>query len=123
MLFRSIGDYVLTGGELPAMILVDSVVRLLPGALGAEDGAADDSFAQGLLDYPQYTKPADFRGLAVPEVLQSGDHAQIAAWRREQALLRTTQRRPDLLARVTLSEEERALVRGIRQRRRKEDDE
>jgi len=119
----SIGDYVLTGGELPAMILVDCVVRLLPGALGAEDGAADDSFAQGLLDYPQYTKPADFRGLTVPEVLQSGDHARIAAWRREQALLRTAQRRSDMLAGVALSEEERALVRGIRQRRRKEDDE
>lgn len=120
----SIGDYVLTGGELPAMVLVDAVARLLPGALGAEDGAADDSFARGLLDYPQYTRPAEFRGLAVPEVLLSGDHGRIAAWRREQALRRTAARRPDLLARAALSEEGRALLAGMGSpgnERRKED--
>lgn len=106
----SIGDYVLTGGEIPAMVLVDAVARLLPGVLGAEDGAIDDSFAQGLLDYPQYTKPVEFRGQRVPEVLQSGDHARIAAWRREQALLRTAARRPDLLNEVALSPEERTAL-------------
>ena len=106
----SIGDFVLTGGELPAMVMVDSVVRLLPGVLGAEDGAADDSFAHGLLDYPQYTKPAEFRGLPVPEVLQSGDHARVAAWRQEQALIRTAIRRPDLLIGRKLTDEERAIL-------------
>lgn len=102
----SIGDFVLTGGELPAMVLVDAVVRLLPGALGAEDGAKNDSFASGLLDYPQYTKPAEYRGLKVPEILLSGDHARIAAWRRGEALLRTAQRRPDLLAKADLTPED-----------------
>jgi tRNA (guanine37-N1)-methyltransferase len=92
----SIGDYVLTGGELPAMVVVDSVVRLLPGALGAEDGAADETFADGLLEHPQYTRPRDFRGAAVPEILLSGNHGAIAAWRREQREIRTKQRRPDL---------------------------
>jgi tRNA (guanine37-N1)-methyltransferase len=92
----SIGDYVLTGGELPAMVVVDAVVRLLPGALGAEEGAADETFADGLLEHPQYTRPRDFRGSAVPEVLLSGNHAAIAKWRREQRKLRTQQRRPDL---------------------------
>lgn len=107
----SIGDYVLTGGELAAMVIVDAVARLLPGVLGAENGAADDSFARGLLDYPQYTKPADFRGHLVPDILMSGDHARIEAWRRGQALLRTAARRPDLLASLDLTEEERALLR------------
>ncbi|MCL6614265.1 MAG: tRNA (guanosine(37)-N1)-methyltransferase TrmD, partial [Firmicutes bacterium] len=111
----SIGDYVLSGGELPAMVLVDAVTRLLPGALGDEEAAARDSFAQGLLDYPQYTKPVEFRGERVPEVLLSGDHARIAAWRREQALLRTARRRPDLIARAALRPEERAFLaeRGL----------
>jgi tRNA (guanine37-N1)-methyltransferase len=100
----SIGDYVLNGGELPAMVVIDAVVRLLPGALGDEDSAKDESFSVGgsdlspLLEYPQYTRPEDFRGMKVPEILLSGDHAKIAQWRRRQALERTRQWRPDLLA-------------------------
>jgi tRNA (guanine37-N1)-methyltransferase len=92
----SIGDYVLTGGELPAMVLVDAVVRLLPGALGHEDSAVQDSFSNGLLDCPHYTRPESFRGMQVPEVLLSGNHAEIARWRGEQAEKRTRERRPDL---------------------------
>src|SRR5690348_8631506 len=92
----SIGDYVLSGGELAAMVVIDAVVRLLPGALGAEEGAADESFAEGLLEYPQYTRPREFRGMAVPDILLSGNHAAIAAWRLEQRKLRTKGRRPDL---------------------------
>jgi tRNA (guanine37-N1)-methyltransferase len=92
----SIGDYVLSGGELAAMVVVDAVVRLLPGALGAEHGAADESFADGLLEYPQYTKPREFRGMSVPDVLLSGNHAVIARWRLEQRKVRTRERRPDL---------------------------
>jgi tRNA (guanine37-N1)-methyltransferase len=95
----SIGDYVLSGGEPAAAVLIDAVVRLLPGALGDEASAASDSFAEGLLEYPQYTKPRSFRGMEVPEVLLSGDHGKIAAWRREQAIERTVSRRPDLLNR------------------------
>ncbi len=93
----SVGDYVLNGGELPAMVVVDAVVRLLPGALGDEDSAKDDSFSEALLEYPQYTRPEVFRGMRVPEILLSGDHAKIAKWRRQQALERTRQWRPDLL--------------------------
>ncbi len=93
----SIGDYVLNGGELAAMVIIDAVVRLLPGALGDEDSAKDDSFSTGLLEYPQYTRPEDFRGLKVPEILLSGDHAKIAQWRQQQALERTRKWRPDLL--------------------------
>src|SRR3954465_6276514 len=92
----SIGDYVLSGGELAAMVVIDAVVRLLPGALGAQDGAADESFADGLLEYPQYTKPREFRGMTVPDVLLSGNHAAIAKWRLEQRKVRTKERRPDL---------------------------
>jgi len=92
----SIGDYILSGGELAAMIVVDAVVRLLPGALGAEDGAADESFADGLLEYPQYTRPREFRGMGVPEILLSGNHAEIARWRLEQRKERTRLRRSDL---------------------------
>ncbi len=103
----SIGDYVLTGGELPALVVVDAVARLLPGVLGDPDAAADDSHAAGLLEYPHYTRPPEFRGRAVPEVLVSGDHAKVARWRREQALRRTWERRPDLLARAELSEADR----------------
>ena len=95
----SVGDYVLTNGALPAMIVIDAVTRLLPGVLGDDDSSRDESFSDGLLEYPQYTRPADFRGLTVPEVLLSGNHAEIARWRREQAQLRTAARRPDLLAR------------------------
>lgn len=92
----SIGDYVLSGGELAVMVLVDAVVRLLPGALGAEQGAADESFADGLLEYPQYTRPREFRGMPVPDVLLSGNHQAIANWRMEQRKNRTRNRRPDL---------------------------
>jgi len=99
----SIGDYVLTGGELPAMILIDAVTRLLPGVLGDPDGAMDDSHASGLLEYPHYTRPPEYRGWKVPEILVSGDHAKIARWRRDQALMRTHKRRPDMLADFPLS--------------------
>ena len=93
----SIGDYVLTGGELPAMVVVDSVVRLIPGVLGGEQSAHDESFSDGLLEYPQYTRPVEHDGMSVPEVLQSGHHAEIAKWRHEQAVAKTKQNRPDLL--------------------------
>jgi len=93
----SIGDYVLTNGALPVMVIIDAVTRLLPGALGDEESAHEESFSHGLLEYPQYTRPAEFRGMSVPEVLLSGNHAQIAKWRDEQARLRTKARRPDLL--------------------------
>jgi tRNA (guanine37-N1)-methyltransferase len=97
----SIGDYVLTNGALPAMILIDAVSRLLPGVLGDDQSAADESFSHGLLEYPHYTRPAEFRGWRVPEVLVSGNHAAIEKWRREQASIRTRQRRPDLLDNLT----------------------
>jgi tRNA (guanine37-N1)-methyltransferase len=93
----SIGDYVLTNGALPAMVLIDAVVRLLPGVLGDDESSHDESFSHGLLEYPQYTRPAEFRGMKVPEVLLSGNHAEIEKWRREQAKLRTEKQRPDLL--------------------------
>jgi tRNA (guanine37-N1)-methyltransferase len=92
----SIGDYVLTGGELPAMVVTDAVVRLLPGVLGSEDSASDETFSHGLLEYPHYTRPIEFRGERVPEVLQSGNHAEIERWRRQQARDKTEQERPDL---------------------------
>ena len=106
----SIGDYVLSGGELPALVVIEAVARRLPGVLGSETSLAEESHAQGLLEYPQYTRPAEFRGWTVPEVLLSGHHAQIAEWRRRQSVLRTARRRPDLLARAALSEEERRLA-------------
>ncbi len=106
----SIGDYVLTGGELPALILIDAVTRLLPGALGDPTGAEDDSHTSGLLEYPHYTRPPEFRGEKVPDILLSGDHARIAQWRREQSLLRTLARRPDLLEKADLSEKERKFI-------------
>jgi len=99
----SIGDYVLTGGELPALAVIDAVARLIPGVLGDPDGAIDDSHASGLLEYPHYTRPLDFRGWTVPEVLLSGNHAEITRWRRRQSLIRTLQRRPDLLQTAPLS--------------------
>jgi tRNA (guanine37-N1)-methyltransferase len=112
----SIGDYVLTGGELPALVVIDSVVRLLPGALGDSEGAEDDSHARGLLEYPHYTRPPEFRGWRVPEVLLSGDHARIESWRRDQSLLRTSRRRPDLLAAADIAPQDRErlaeLLRG-----------
>ena len=96
----SVGDFVLAGGELAALVVVEAVARLLPDVLGNEDSARDESFSDGLLEYPQYTRPADFRGWAVPEVLRSGDHAAVAAWRRSQSLLRTARSRPDLIERL-----------------------
>lgn len=93
----SIGDYVLTNGALPAMVIIDAVTRLLPGVLGDDESSRDESFSHGLLEYPQYTRPADFRGMKAPDVLVSGNHAEIAKWRLEQARLRTKERRPDLL--------------------------
>lgn len=116
----SIGDYVLTGGELAAMVIVDAVTRLLPGALGAEDGAANDSYATGLLEGPHYTRPENFRGWAVPAVLRSGHAANIGRWRREQALRRTWQRRPELLLTAVLSEEDRRFLRVLAEERGKE---
>jgi tRNA (guanine37-N1)-methyltransferase len=110
----SIGDYVLTGGELPALVIIDAITRLVPGALGAPSGAWDDSHASGLLEYPHYTRPSNFRGWAVPEVLLSGDHARIARWRRQQALKRTWERRPDLLSSAPLSAEDRKFLEEIK---------
>ena len=106
----SIGDYVLTGGELPAMVIIDALARHLPGVLGAENAAEDDSHASGLLEYPHYTRPPEFRGWAVPNILQSGDHGQIARWRREQALRRTWQLRPDLLLTAELTEADKKFL-------------
>lgn len=103
----SLGDYVLTGGELAAMVVVDAVTRLLPGVLGDPTGAADDSHATGLLEYPHYTRPPEYRGLAVPEILLGGHAARIEAWRRQQALRRTWRRRPDLLLTAVLTEADR----------------
>jgi tRNA (guanine37-N1)-methyltransferase len=100
----SIGDFVLTGGELPAMVVLDAVMRLLPGVLSTSDAWRDESHADGLLEYPQYTRPPDYRGLKVPDVLLSGHHAQVAAWRRRQALERTRDRRPELLTPEHLAE-------------------
>lgn len=110
----SIGDYVLTGGELPALVIIDAVARLLPGVLGDEDSPKDESFSSGLLEYPHYTRPANFRGWEVPEVLLSGNHAEIEKWRREKALKRTLERRPDLLDRAQLNEEDRRLLKKIK---------
>lgn len=108
----SLGDFVLTGGELAALAVVDATARLVPGVLGNEDSAGAESFAEGLLEYPQFTRPPEFRGMQVPEILLSGDHAKIARWRREQALLRTKQRRPDLLDQLELSEADRAVIQN-----------
>jgi tRNA (guanine37-N1)-methyltransferase len=106
----SIGDYVLTGGELPALIVIDAIARLLPGVLGDPDGAMDDSHASGLLEYPHYTRPPEFRGWGVPETLLSGDHGRISRWRREHALLRTLHRRPDILEKAELSKAEQKFI-------------
>ncbi len=106
----SIGDYVLTGGELAAMVVSDAVARLVPGVLGSENSAVHDSFTEDLLDYPQYTRPFEFNGMKVPEVLLSGHHAQIEAWRRKQALKRTAERRPDLFQKLVLTKEDQRLL-------------
>ncbi len=110
----SIGDYVLSGGELAAMVIVDAVVRQLPGALGAEEAVREDSHSSGLLEYPQYTRPRVFQGWEVPQVLLSGNHAEIASWRREQSIIRTLRRRPDLLERADLSREERMVLERMK---------
>jgi len=109
----SIGDYVLTGGELPAMVVIDAVVRLLPGALGDETSPESESFEDGLLEYPQYTRPSDFRGMKIPDVLLSGHHEEIRRWRRKESLRRTQRLRPDLLNEADLSEEDRELLLKI----------
>ena len=109
----SIGDYVLTGGELAAMVIVDALTRLIPGVLGDPSAVSDDSHAAGLLEYPHYTRPGVFRGWSVPEVLLSGDHARIDKWRRQQALLRTWRRRPDLLDSASLSEDDLKFLSGL----------
>jgi len=114
----SIGDYVLTGGELPALILIDAISRLLPGVLGDPDGAMDDSHASGLLEYPHYTRPPEFRGWGVPETLLSGDHGKIEKWRREQSLLRTLAKRPDLLDTAPLTDADKKFFNGLKKERR-----
>ena len=114
----SIGDYVLSGGELPALALIDALTRLIPGALGDPGGAADDSHAMGLLEYPHYTRPPEFRGWRVPEILLSGDHGRVDRWRREQALLRTRQRRLDLLEKAPLSEQDRKFLAKLEEQER-----
>jgi len=109
----SIGDYVLTGGEFAAMVIIDAVSRLLPGVLGNEISAKDDSFSNPILEYPQYTRPPEFRGYEVPKVLLSGNHSAISLWRRKEALKRTSMRRPDLLAKASLSEEDKKILDEI----------
>ncbi|MEN6430730.1 MAG: tRNA (guanosine(37)-N1)-methyltransferase TrmD [Coriobacteriales bacterium] len=109
----SIGDYVLTGGELPAMVIIDAVTRLQPGVLASPGAAEEESFSWGILEYPQYTRPASFQGKDVPEVLLSGDHARIAAWRRAEAIRRTAERRPDLIPSADLTPEERAYAEKL----------
>lgn len=108
----SVGDFVLSGGEPAALVLIDAVARLLPGVMGNAASAAEESFSEGLLEYPQYTRPPEYRGLRVPEVLLSGNHAAIRRWRRAQSLQLTHERRPDLLARVVLTDEDRQLLEG-----------
>ncbi|MNN29100.1 tRNA (guanine-N(1)-)-methyltransferase [compost metagenome] len=110
----SIGDYVLTGGEIPAMVVIDSVTRLLPGVLGNEMSAVTDSFSTGLLEYPHYTRPVEFRGWKVPDILLSGHHANVATWRRKEALRRTLLRRPDLLDKVELTRQDMKLLNEVR---------
>jgi tRNA (guanine37-N1)-methyltransferase len=122
----SIGDYVLSGGELPALVVLDAVARLVPGVVGDEQSVADDSFSRGLLDFPQFTRPAEIRGgaagggevLTVPDVLLSGNHAAIRRWRKREAVSRTFERRPDLLADAVLDEEETAILRELQGSRR-----
>ena len=110
----SIGDYILTGGEIPALVVIDAVSRHIPGFLGCEQSVEEDSFSHGLLEYPQYTRPPVYRGMAVPEVLLSGHHAQIERWRRRESLRRTFLQRPDLLAGASLSEEDKAFLREVK---------
>ena len=109
----SIGDYILTGGELAAMVLIDAVSRFVPGVLGSADSPEEESFSDGLLEYPQYTRPRDFRGMRVPEVLLNGNHADIRAWRRKESLIATARFRPDLLAGAELTPEEKAMLKEM----------
>lgn len=109
----SIGDYVMTGGELAALVIIDSIARLIPGVLGDKESAKEESFARGLLDYPHYTRPPEFMGMKVPEVLLSGNHREISRWRRREAIKRTLQRRPDLLERAELNEEDKEILEDI----------
>jgi tRNA (guanine37-N1)-methyltransferase len=118
----SIGDYVLTGGELPALMIIDAVSRLMPGVLGDPTGAEDDSHSMGLLEYPHYTRPPEFRGWQVPEVLLSGDHGRIEKWRREQAITRTLTRRPDILEKADLSKEDKKIVERLKSKVRDKSD-
>lgn len=114
----SIGDYVVSGGELPALVIVDAVARLVPGVVGDEQSVARDTFSKGLLDFPQYTRPADFEGHTVPPTLLSGNHKEIERWRRREALVRTLERRPDLLDCADLDEQDRAILKEVLERRR-----
>jgi tRNA (guanine37-N1)-methyltransferase len=116
----SIGDYVLTGGELAAMVLIDAVSRFIPGVLGSDRSAEEDSFFNFLLEYPQYTRPFNFRGSGIPEVLLSGNHSAISLWRRKEALRRTSSRRPDLLTKANLSEEDKKLLEEILKQEKRE---
>ena len=117
----SIGDYILTGGEIAAMVIVDSVTRLVPGAITEDPNAYEDTFSDGLLEYPQYTRPRCFRGINVPEVLLSGDHARIKTWRRQQSLIRTYERRPELLSSANLSKEDKEFLEKIKKVRSKDE--
>jgi tRNA (guanine37-N1)-methyltransferase len=109
----SIGDYILTGGELPALVIIDSIARLIPGVLGDEESSKEESFTWGLLDYPHYTRPPEFKGMKVPDVLLSGNHEEIRKWRRTEAIKRTLQRRPDLLNKAELTKEDRRIISGL----------
>ncbi len=111
----SIGDYVLTGGELPAMVLIDAISRMIPQVLGSEESAIEDSFYEGILDYPHYTRPQSYRGIDVPDILLSGNHGMIGTWRRKKALEETLKRRPDLLDKARLSKEDERLLKEIRE--------
>ena len=117
----SIGDYVLTGGELPAMVLIDCVSRFIPGVLGSAESAEDESFGDGLLEYPQYTRPAEFRGMKVPEILLGGHHANIAKWRRQQSLKKTFEMRPDLLEKAELTKADRAYLKELAENKEKQE--
>ncbi len=111
----SIGDYVLTGGELASLVIIDAVSRLIPGVLGDEASTEEESFSDGLLEYPQYTRPREFRGMRVPEVLLSGNHQMVRRWRRKEALRRTLKQRPDLIEKIELTEEDRRLIKEIKE--------
>ncbi|HXX53837.1 MAG TPA: tRNA (guanosine(37)-N1)-methyltransferase TrmD, partial [Thermodesulfovibrionales bacterium] len=114
----SIGDYVLTGGELPALVIIDSIVRLLPGAVGDSSSVKEESFSWGILDYPHYTRPPEFEGMRVPDVLLSGNHKEILIWRRKEALRRTLLRRPELIGRTLLTDEDHRLLTEIKEEER-----